>query len=104
MKGKFDELAAAVEDAQGRAGRYAQIAAFLTAFLVSLGAMGLYRRSVRRQLEVAESHLDTRLEAEKTVGRGLGELHTLSSGQRVSFIAVDIRGRRIALRVWSAAS
>ena len=64
-----DVRATAVEDAQGRAGRYAQIAAFLTAFLVPLGAMILYRRSVRRQLEVAESHLDARLDAEKTVGR-----------------------------------
>lgn len=64
-----DLRAAAVDDAQGRAGRYAQIAAFLTAFLVPLGAIVVYRRSVRRQLEVAETHLDARLDAEKAVGR-----------------------------------
>lgn len=64
-----DVHAAAIEDAQGRAGRYAQIAAFLTAFLVPLGAIVIYRRSLRRQLEVAETHLDARLDAEKVVGR-----------------------------------
>jgi signal transduction histidine kinase len=64
-----DERAAAVDDAQNRVGRAAQIAGFLAAFLLPLGAIVAYRISARNQLEVAEAHLDARLEAEKSVGR-----------------------------------
>jgi signal transduction histidine kinase len=64
-----DLRAQAVDDAQRRVGTMAQIAAFLTAFLLPLGAMLVYRQSARRQLEVAEAHLDARLEAERSVGR-----------------------------------
>ena len=64
-----DERAAALDDAQNRVGRVAQIAGFLTAFLLPLGAIIAYRISARTQLDVAEAHLDTRLEAEKSVGR-----------------------------------
>lgn len=64
-----DERATAVDDAQRRVGRLVQIAGFLTAFLLPLGAIIAYRISVHRQLEVAEAHLDARLEAEKSVGR-----------------------------------
>ena len=64
-----DERAAAVDDAKGRVGRLAQLAGFLTALLLPLGAIVAYRISVVRQLEVAEAHLDARLEAEKSVGR-----------------------------------
>ncbi len=64
-----DGRAAAVDDAQRRVGRLAQLAGFLTAFLLPLGAMTAYRQSLRRQLDVAEAHLDARLEAERSVGR-----------------------------------
>jgi len=64
-----DIRAAAVEDAEERVGRLVQLAGFLTAFLLPLGAIVAYRISVHRQLEVAEAHLDARLEAEKSVGR-----------------------------------
>ena len=64
-----DERAQAVEDAQNRVGQLAQFAGFLTAFLLPLGAMLAYRHSVRRQLEAAETHLDARLDAERTVSR-----------------------------------
>lgn len=64
-----DVRARAVDDSQRRVGTMAQIAGFLTAFLLPLGAMIAYRQSVRRQLEVAEAHLDARLEAERSVGR-----------------------------------
>lgn len=64
-----DLRAQAVEDAQQRVGAMTQIAGFLTAFLLPLAAMLAYRQSVRRQLEVAEAHLDARLEAERSVGR-----------------------------------
>lgn len=64
-----DQRAAAVDDSQERLGRLVQIAGFLTAFLLPLGAIIAYRISVHRQLEVAAAHLDARLEAEKSVGR-----------------------------------
>lgn len=34
--------------------------------------------------------------------RALDDIESLSSGQRVRFVASDVRGRRIALRVWPA--
>jgi cold shock CspA family protein len=34
--------------------------------------------------------------------RALDDVESLSSGQRVRFVASDVRGRRMALRVWSA--
>lgn len=64
-----DVRAKAVDDAQNRVGAMAQLAGFLTAFLLPLGAMVAYRQSMKRQLDVAEAHLDARLEAEKSVGR-----------------------------------
>lgn len=64
-----DVRAQAVDDAQRRVGTMAQIVGFLVAFLLPLAAMLAYRQSVRRQLEVAEAHLDARLEAEHSVGR-----------------------------------
>jgi signal transduction histidine kinase len=64
-----DRRASTVDDAQRRAGRMAQIAGFLTAFLLPLGAMVVYRSSLRRQLEVSQAHLDARLAAERSVGR-----------------------------------
>ncbi|MCP4305964.1 MAG: HAMP domain-containing histidine kinase [bacterium] len=64
-----NERAKAVDDAQNLVGRAAQIAGFLTAFLLPLGAIVAYRMSTRNQIEVAEAHLDARLEAEKSVGR-----------------------------------
>ena len=64
-----DTRADAVDDAQSRVGTATQLAGFLTAFLLPLGAMVVYRRSVKRQLQVAEAHLDARLEAERSVGR-----------------------------------
>jgi signal transduction histidine kinase len=64
-----NQRAEAVDDASKSVGRLAQIAGFLTAFLLPLGAMLAYRQSLRRQLEVAEAHLDARLEAERGVGR-----------------------------------
>ncbi|MDX2468313.1 MAG: HAMP domain-containing sensor histidine kinase, partial [Acidimicrobiia bacterium] len=64
-----DERAVALEDAKSGVGRLAQIAGFLTALLLPVGAFVVYRMSVVRQLEVAESHLDARLEVEKSVGR-----------------------------------
>ena len=70
-----DKRASAVDDAQQRVGRLAQIAGFLTAFLLPLGAILAYRVSVHRQLDVAEAHLDARLEAEKSVGAGEGSVH-----------------------------
>jgi two-component system OmpR family sensor kinase len=64
-----DTRAQAVDDAQNRVGAMAQLAGFLTAFLLPLGAMMAYRQSMKRQLDVAEAHLDARLEAERSVGR-----------------------------------
>ena len=64
-----DLRAEAVDDAQRRVGTMAQLTGFLIAFLLPLGAMFVYRQSVRRQLEVAEAHLEARLEAERSVGR-----------------------------------
>ena len=64
-----DVRAEAVGDAQNRVGAMAQLAGFLTAFLLPLGAMVAYRQSMKRQLDVAEAHLDARLEAERSVGR-----------------------------------
>ena len=84
-----DLRAQAIEDAQGRAGRYAQIAAFLTAFLLPFGAIVIYRRSVRRQLETAEGQLDARLEAEKTVGRAKDQfIATVSSELRTPLASI----------------
>jgi signal transduction histidine kinase len=48
-------------------GRLARLAGFLTAFLVPLAAMLAYRRSVRRQLRLAEVQLDARVGAEREV-------------------------------------
>ncbi len=64
-----DLRAAAVDDAEGRVGFLARLAGFLTAFLIPLGAVLVYRFVAHRQLEVAEAHLDARIEAEKSVGR-----------------------------------
>ncbi|MDJ0923999.1 MAG: HAMP domain-containing sensor histidine kinase [Acidimicrobiia bacterium] len=64
-----DARALAVDDAQRRVGRFAQVAGFLAAFLLPVAAMVAYRRSVRRQLEAAETHLEARLESEKAIGR-----------------------------------
>lgn len=68
-----DEQAATVADAQNRVGRVAQLAGFLTAFLLPVGAIIAYRFSVHRQLDVAEAHLDARLEVEKSLGRAKDE-------------------------------
>jgi signal transduction histidine kinase len=68
-----DERAATVADAQNRVGRVAQLAGFLTALLLPLGAIIAYRFSVHRQLDVAEAHLDARLEVEKSMGRAKDE-------------------------------
>lgn len=68
-----DERAQAVADTQNRVGQMAQLAGFLTAFLLPLAAMYAYRQSVRRQLEAAETHLDARLDAERTVSRAKDE-------------------------------
>ncbi len=35
-------------------------------------------------------------------GRALDNMETLQAGQRVEFVAADVKGRRIALRVWAA--
>jgi len=41
-------------------------------------------------------------EAAECYRRALDEVETLRTGQRVRFVASDVRGRRIALRVWPA--
>lgn len=71
-----DERAVALDDAKSGVGRLAQFAGFLTALLLPLGAIVAYRISVLRQLEVAESHLDARIEAEKSVGRAKDQFIT----------------------------
>lgn len=65
-----DARAAEVEDARGLSGAMALIAGFLTVLALPVLAMAFYRRSAKRQLEVAEAHLEARLAAEKSLGLG----------------------------------
>jgi signal transduction histidine kinase len=64
-----DGRAVAVDDAGRWVGTMAQIAGFLTALLLPLLAMATYRQSMKHQLDVAQAHLDARLDAERSVGR-----------------------------------
>lgn len=84
-----DQQSQVVADTRNLLGSVSQIAGFLIVFLLPLGAMLVYRQSVRRQLEAAETHLDARLEAERAVGRAKDQLiANISRELRTSLISI----------------
>ncbi len=68
-----DRDAALLANSREASGRIGRVAAFLTAFLLPLGAMLAYRVVLRRQLQLAEVQLEARLEAEREVVRAKNE-------------------------------